>query len=334
MKPTLKQIANEAGVSVSTASRILRGDSKRDSKNVQRVMEAAKRLNYPVQAKFASPFYDETNHLMVALITHFHTGEFYASLFHGMDEAAREAGFKLSLFHSESDAESIIAFIQELSFKSYDAAILFLPMLSEEDYREIQEQCPEEFTIISAAAVVNPVLDTVSFDSYRGGHYAGKHFEEHGYKDVGVVLGSTNRNESLLRKSGFTDFVDHHSNMNLVWQFIGDYTVESGRKAYRDYRRKRKKPRAIFLSNDYMTLGFMEEARRDGVIIPEQVALVGYDDLPICSYHYPSISSIHTDYKKLGTSAINLIRDKIKSGEPHQGLLNIVPVNLKERQSS
>lgn len=334
MKPTLKHIAEKSGLSVSTVSRILRGESKRNSENVKLVIETAQKLNYPLQANYSLDFYEDSKVLFVALITQFHTGEFYASFYNGFDQAARETNFQISLFNTESDPEVLIDFLQQLSFKGYDAAILFLPMLSEEDYTRLSKNTPENFILISAATVVNPVLDTVSFDSYRGGHYVGKHFHDRNYKDVGVVMGSTNRNESLLRKSGFTDYVQHHSNMNLVWQFEGDYTIESGNKAFEEYEKLEVKPRAIFISNDYMTIGFMECARRHGIRIPEDVALVGYDDLPICSYYYPSISSVHTDYKKLGLSAINMLKQKFENPSRQQGLLNIVPVTLNVRESS
>lgn len=334
MKPTLKHIAEHAGLSVSTVSRILRGKSKRNTENVKLVIETAQKLNYPLQANYSLDVYENSKVLFVALVTHFHTGEFYSSFYNGFDQAARETNFQVSLFNTESDPDVVIDFLQQLSFKSYDAAVLFLPMLSEDDYHKIKANAPDNFVLISAATVVNPVLDTISFDSYRGGHYVGKHFHDRGYKDVGVVMGTTNRNESLLRKSGFTDYVQHHSNMNLVWQFEGDYTIESGRQAYEEYKNLERKPRAIFLSNDYMTLGFMEFARRDGVRIPDDVALVGYDDLPICTYHYPSISSVHTNYKQLGLSAISMLKEKFKNNSDHQGLLNIVPVTLNARQSS
>ena len=188
---------------------------------------------------------------------------------------------------------------------------------------------------LSAASIFHPVMDTVSFDSYRGGLMVAKHFHERGYKDLGVVIGDTGRNESLLRKSGYTDYIQHHSDMNLIWQFEGNYTFESGQAAFEAYNRLSQKPRAIFLINDQMCLGFMEQARRAGVQIPEDVALVGYDDLPICDQHFPSISSVNTDYAQLGQNALNMINEKIRGDAiAHQGLVRVVPVSLSVRESS
>ena len=334
MKPTLKDIADTTGLSVSTVSRVLRGKAKRNSQNVASILEAARDLNYPIYADehLMAP---ESNELFLALIASTDIGEFYSSFFTGFSLASKEIDVKLSLIHAEPDVEYLLDLLHELSGRGYDAVVMFMPMLSEKEYQVIRSDLPENIIVISAATVFNPVLDTVSFDSYRGGHLVGKHFHERGYEGIGVVHGNTSRNESLLRKSGLTDYIEHHSDMALIWQFEGDYTIESGRKAYNAYAKLDKKPRAIFLINDNMCLGFMEQARRAGVRIPEDVALVGYDDLPICTYHYPSMSSVHTDYKQLGATAISMVNQRVRGDMPqHQGIVSMVPVSLCVRESS
>ena len=334
MKPTLKDIADSTGLSISTVSRVLRGKAKRNSANVASIIEAARNLNYPIYND-DELLVTEDSHFFIALIASTDIGEFYSSFFTGFSEASRMAEAHLSLIDSDPSVDSVVELLHELATKRFDAAILFLPMLFEKDYQYILDESPDNFTVISAATVFNPVMDTVSFDSYRGGHLVGKHFHERGYQDIGVVLGNTNRNESLLRKSGLTDYIQHHSDMDLIWQFEGDYSFESGQAAYGAFAKLKKKPRAVFLVNDNMCFGFMEEARRAGVNIPEDVALVGYDDLPICSHHYPSLSSVHTDYTQLGLTAINMIEQIIgDSSREHQGLVSMVPVSLSLRESS
>lgn len=336
MKPTLKDIADATGLSVSTVSRVLRGKAKRESANVESIIEAAQSLNYPI---YSDSVYhaarQRNNHLYVALIASTHTGEFYSSLFAGFSTAAQNSNTQLTLLDAEPRVDALIDLLHELAGKNYDAAILFLPMLDEADYRAILAKIPRHFIVISAATIFHPVMDTVSFDSYRGGHLVAEHFHNRGYKELGVVIGDTQRNESLLRKSGYTDYIQHHSDMRLIWQYEGDYTFESGQAAYEAYREHKQKPRAIFLINDQMCMGFLEQARRDGVNIPDDVALVGYDDLPICSQHFPSISSVTTNYTQLGKNALNMINEKIRGdAEAHQGLVSVVPVSLSTRESS
>ena len=335
MKPTLKDIALSTGLSISTVSRVLRGKAKRESENVELILRTAQNLGYPFYNDDLKNVVNKGKPLYVALVAHTEIGEFYSSFFAGFGEAAMNKGIQISLFDVAPENKKISALIEELSTMGYSAVILFIPSLSERNYRDILLTAPPKMVIISAATVYNTVLDTVSFDSYRGGHLVGHHFDERGYKELGVVIGNTQRNESLLRKSGFSDYIEHHSDMQLIWQYEGDYSFESGQAAFENYSRLAKKPRAIFLLNDYMCFGFMEQARRREVRIPEDIALCGYDDLPICKYHYPSLSSITTSYSKLGETALEMIQEKIREKNyDHAGQVRMIPVSLTIRDSS
>ncbi|MFN1834205.1 LacI family DNA-binding transcriptional regulator [Balneola sp. MJW-20] len=334
MKTTLNDIADKTGLSVSTISRVLRGESKTNSKNVDTVLQAAEELNYQFNSRLLNSVYNFKKTLHIALISDIHVGEFYSSLFHGLEQAAKEKDAILGLYNIEEDTDEVISLIKHLSKNNIDAGILFLPSLKEDDYVKILEETPKDFVLVSGASVFHPVLDTVNFDSYRGGYLTAKLFHEQGYDQLGMITGPTDRHEALLRKSGFEDYIDHRSEMQMVWEFEGDYTYESGKIAYHAFRASRKKPRAIFSSNDYMALGFIEEALRDGIRIPEDIAISGFDNLPICDILEPGLSSINTDFKELGRTLLKLIDDKFKKNESHRGVSSIIPVEMVTRNSS
>ena len=83
-----------------------------------------------------------------------------------------------------------------------------------------------------------------------------------------------------------------------------------------------------------MCLGFLEHATKNGLDIPNDIAIAGYDDLPICEYVHPSITSVHTDYNILGNKTFNLLKEKINAPYDHSGILSIIPVSLSVRHSS
>lgn len=334
MKATLKDISDKTGLSISTVSRILRGESKTSSKNVELTIKAAQEINYPLNSRVLNGKYDYKQRLQVALVTSFYPDEFYSTFFYGFNSATKGFNINLSLYTFNPAEGSLGEFLTELSHNSIDAAVLFLPTLQEQDYRNMLDNIPEDFTLISAAPLFNPVLDTITFDSYRGGYIVAKHFYEKGYHDVGIITGPTNKNESLLRKNGFTDYISQKSDMNLTWIFEGDYTFDAGKNAYEEYSALTKKPRAVFASNDYMCLGFLEQATKDGLKIPQQIAIAGYDDLPICNYVHPSITSVHTNYEILGQKTFNILKEKMKSESNHSGVLSIIPVTLSIRSST
>ncbi len=334
IKATLHDIAEKTGLSVSTVSRILRGESKTSSENVALTIKTALEINYPINSRLLNGRYSYKNKIRVALITSFYPEEFYSTFFFGFNMASEEANVNLSLHVFNPEHGSLYEFITELSYNSIESAILFLPTLQESDYQDLITNIPNDFNMVSVAPLFNPILDTVTFDSYRGGYIVAQHFYEKGYKEVGLVTGPINKNESLLRKNGFLDFVNQKPEMNLVWQFEGDYSLKSGKSAFESYKDASKKPRAIFCSNDYMCLGFLEQASKNKIQIPEDVAIAGYDDIPICGFVHPAITSVHTDHEMLAKKAFNILSEKMEHSSPHTGILSVIPVTLSIRQSS
>jgi DNA-binding LacI/PurR family transcriptional regulator len=330
-KVTLKDIADDTGLSISTVSRVLRGEGRTSNENEQVIIESAQRLGYPLQ-KQQTPF-ELRSEIYIAVITLVSEGEFYTSFFNGFHQASKNTNVHFCLFSVDHLEEPIQDFIQGLQ-KHFDAAIIFLPSLTATDYRLILEKVRPDFPVISTASMLNPVLDTISFDGYGGGHQVAEHFFDQGYTDIGIIHGPNNKLESRFRSNGFIDFIKSESAMELVWEFNGDYSVKSGQAAFRAYKLAEKKPRAVFCANDSMLLGFMEMARADGLIIPDDLALAGYDNLPMCQTYSPQVTSVKTDYSILGSHVMRLLLSRIEDPIAHQGFLSLIPVSLIIRQSS
>jgi DNA-binding LacI/PurR family transcriptional regulator len=151
-----------------------------------------------------------------------------------------------------------------------------------------------------------------------------------------MIQGPGSKSEAMLRKNGFMDYINMSDNLHLVWEFNGDYSFEQGKEAYRHFKELDDKPDAIFCSNDSTTIGFVHNAIRDGMHIPDDLALAGYDDLPICNLYTPTITSVHTPYELLGKKTLELILDRLheKKGTNHTGYTSLVPVTLSIREST
>lgn len=336
MKTTLKDISIKTGLSISTVSRVLRGESNADFDTVALTIQAANELDYPFNSRVLNEKYSYKERLHVALITTMHPDEFYSSFFYGINLAAKEKNINLSFYDFDPTEKEIGEFMHELANNSVDAALLFLPELNESDYVNVREVAPKNFTLLSLAPLINPMLDTITFDSYGGGYVVAEHFHKKGYLDVGIITGPINMHESLFRRNGFIDFVVQQRSMSLAFEFCGDYTFDSGRRAFEAYEASKNKPRAIFASSDDMCLGFVESATKKGIKIPEDIAIAGFDDLPICGKVHPPITSVHTNHKLLGLKAFDVLKEKKASeNEPiPNGILNIIPVTLTKRSST
>lgn len=331
---TLRDIAEDSGLSISTVSRILSGGANLGSDKAKKVFESASRLNYPLPSQnMPLEFRSSIN---VALVVRHYTGEFFASLFEGFDQATHDSKMRVNLVsvsHTSSSPHQLASYLEQSQF---DAAIIFLPDYKPADYQTIMDCLPAEFPIVSVAPIANPVMDTVTFDNYRGGYLAASHFEELGRRRLGIIQGPTNKSEAMLRKNGFIDYISLTDRLDLVWDFSGDYSFEMGQEAYKHYKASSDKPDAIFCSNDSMTIGFVHSAIRDGLHIPDDLAIAGYDDLPICDLYTPTITSVHTPYELLGKKALELILDRLhqKNDERHTGYTSLVPVTLSIREST
>ncbi|MGM0739143.1 MAG: LacI family DNA-binding transcriptional regulator [Bacteroidota bacterium] len=358
MKPTLKQISELTGYSISTVSRSLANSSSISKKTRDEVHRAASGIGYrPRSRKKRSRKRKKTLHF--ALLSEFRIGEFYASMFCGYRDAAYREGIRLSLLSVQDQRSECVRFIQQIHRENqYDGYILFFPALERAHYEEILKVLPKGFPVISNALIDNPNIATITFDGYTGGRLAAEHFHQLGYRRLGIIEGPVVRPESRFRSNGFIDYIRHHPELELTWRFHGDYEFQSGLDAFNAFHKKAQLLQndhnatgakeasrgegafvewpadAIFAANDSMATGFMEAAREKGIPLPGQIAVLGYDNLPIGFNRTPPLSSVDTDFIELGVSSIKALKNKIsKQGYKH-GTLSLIPVRLIGREST
>lgn len=332
MKITLQDIASETGYSSSTVSRVLNGSDKYSDETKSIIFESARRLNY-LSTKIR-PADHPKSYLNIALLTDFHEGEFYASFFYGYVQASKGMNLRISLISLMNPKEMIKDYIGIYSDQYFDGAIIFVTALKREDYEKIATDIPDGFPVISNALIESPVLTTITFDGYSGGHIAASHFNKQGYKKVGIIKGPQFKAESRFRFNGFADYVNQSSEMTLVMEYLGNFNYESGVKAYEEFQKLAIKPEAIFISNDLMTHGFIDSAKADGLNIPGQIAVLSYDDLPMSVHSHPKISSVKTDFKALAKASLESLIERRENPQTSNGILSLVPVSLNAREST
>lgn len=333
MKTTLKDIADKTGYSISTVSRVLNHSSRISAKAKDEIFNAAKELNYKVFEQ--SPTRSKSNLNNVALITDFHEGQFYASFFYGYLQSVKDRGPRISLLSVHNPKNEIVAFIKQIIDEGYfDGIILFIPELDHEDYAAILKVLPPEYPILSNALVDNPKLTTITFDGYSGGYQAAAHFEEQGLHKLGIVKGPKNKAESRFRYNGFRDYIINSEKLELVWESEGNFQYNCGIDAFNKLFESQTDIDGIFISNDLMATGFIDTALQNGHDIPDDFAIIGYDDLPMCIQTKPTISSINTDFSQLGVYSIRELQNKLYDNTGPQSKLSMIPVELMPRSSS
>jgi DNA-binding LacI/PurR family transcriptional regulator len=327
MRVTLKHIADDTGLSIATVSRALSRQKRNHSNSEEQIYVSARKLGYPLLTNSS-----ENQQLSIALVMKLFEGEFYASLMNGFYKASASTPSEIIFSYDAKQLDDTVNYIINLS-KKYSGICLFLPSMTNNDYLKIKEGVGQ-YPIISLLPSKNPKIDTVCFDSYRGGYMLAKHFEEQGYKKFGFISGPSNRADALFRKNGFLNHINESDNLELVWSYEGDFSSALGQAAFADYKNTGLKDIAIFGGNDYSCFGFMKAAMKSGYKIPDDFIIAGYDNLSFCETFTPELTSIATDFHELGKKSIRIIENMVAENSDSFGNISMIPVEIKIRNST
>ena len=327
MRVTLKHISDDTGLSIATVSRTLNRKRRRYSANEEKIYASARKLGYPFFTNAG-----ENGKVSIALVMKLFEGEFYSSLINGFYEASGNTDSEIVFSYVEKQNDNPVDDIISLS-KKYSGICLFLPSMTDNHYLKIKEKVGR-YPIISLLPSKNPKIDTVCFDSYRGGYMMAKHFEERGYKKFGYISGPTRRADALFRKNGFLNHVHESNGLELVWSYEGDFSTNAGISAFAEFKKTGLKDTAIFGGNDYSCFGFMKAALESDYKIPDDFIIGGYDNLSFCENFTPELTSVVTDFHELGKKAIRTIEKLVTDNMDTVGQISMIPVRIKIRNSS
>jgi LacI family transcriptional regulator len=156
--------------------------------------------------------------------------------------------------------------------------------------------------------------DIVLVDNFQGGYLATRHLIETGHRDIACIAGPSNLTPSNQRLVGYERaLAESGIPLNEPWVVRGDFHAESGNKAVLQLLKMSPRPTAIFACNDMMAIGALHGAYTLKIQIPEELAIVGFDDIELASYVYPPLTSIAQPKEKIGKMAVDLIVERIST---------------------
>jgi DNA-binding LacI/PurR family transcriptional regulator len=324
----LKDISKTTGYAISTVSRVLTNKISGTSVSAKEILRVAREMGY---GKYRSSVSPENRVIDIALITQHYSEEFYAYLYSAFDKISLNHNISLTI-HSVRHVKSLLDELLFLS-KNHDGFILFLPTLDPFSYNKIKESM-NNYPIISIAPSFEAVFDTFTFDSYQGGALAAQAFMENGYKKFGIIRGPIKKWEAALRRNGFKDTVENEG-YKVIWDYKGDYSFESGEKAFHNISKKRSKHIAIFASNDQMAVGFIHAALENNQQVPKNYAIIGYDNILFSKIFFPKLTTIDTDVDQLAEEAVDQLIRRIKNevNLNRSARKTLIPVELIKRDT-
>lgn len=328
--PTLKEIAERAGVHVSTASRVLRQPEPVDgwSAAALRVREIAAELGYQPNLWAASLRTRKTTTLGVVMPRL--TDGVVATTYQGIEEAATRAGYSVLLSSPPDDLDAQHRAVELLVGRQVDGLLLSSLHIPGRAFVESLSVGTPPILTVTRHADAN--LPFVGGDDRHGGYQAACHLLDRGYSDIAVIAGPAHASTARDRVDGFLDALAE-SSISLPADRIvpSTFEVAGGVEAGRTLLDSPHRPRAIFAVTDTIAVGVLGVTRDLGLAVPGDVAVVGYNDIPIVAQLPVPLTTVRSPAREIGATAVQRLLDLIRGDDVESSR---IPVELVVRATS
>ncbi len=327
---TIREVAQAAGVSVATVSRVVNGTAVVRDDTRHRVEAEVTRLGYSPNAAARSLITNRTNTIGVVLPDIW--GEYFSEVIRGIDLSARQAGYHVLVSSSHSDVAETRDVLRTMHGR-VDGVIVMSPHASP---RELQGCLPPSLPVVFLNSAPGGAPHAALHVDNRGGARAMvAHLLGLGHRRLAFVTGPASNFDAAERRRGCRDALrTARLGPDAVSEFEGDFGEESGQVAGEAIVRLETRPTAIFAANDSMAIGVLFALRGAGVRVPEEIAVAGFDDIPIARFASPPLSTVRLDIRTLGERALARLLAEISGEGASQAVREVLPIRLVLREST
>lgn len=329
MRVTIREVARQAGVSVATVSRVLNGSGPVREETSARIREVAARLRYTPNESARSLIRSRTSTLGVLLPDIW--GDFFSEMIRGIDQRARQAGYHLLVSGSHDDLGEMEAALSLMRGR-VDGMILMSPDITTQT---LLAELPSDLPVVLInCAEAGPNVDTVNIDNVGGARAMVRHLIALGHRRIAIIGGAERNHDAAERLRGYREALAEAAiGPTPELEMVGDFTESSGYAAALALLAAHERPTAIFAANDSMAIGACGALRDEGVSVPRDIAICGFDDIPIARYITPSLTSVHVAIDELGRIATERLLHAIEHGNTHVRTQESLPSTLVIRAS-
>lgn len=326
----MKDVARVAGVSTSTVSHVINNDRFVSDAIREKVDAAIKDLNYAPSALARSLKLNQT-HTIGMLITA-STNPFYSELVRGVERSCFERGYSLVLCNTEGDEQRMNRNLETLMQKRVDG-LLLLCTETHQPSKEIMQRYPSVPTVMMDWAPFDGTSDLIQDNSLLGGDMATQHLIDKGYRRIACITGPLDKTPARLRQEGYLAAMDRAGlPVHDGYQITADFEFNGGFEAMQKLLTQALRPQAVFIGNDAMAFGAYQALYQAGLSVPQDMAIIGYDDIELARFMTPPLTTIHQPKDELGELAIDVLIHRMAQPALQQQRLQLTPV-LIERGS-
>jgi len=331
---TIIDVAKLAGVSKTTVSRYLNGNDigHMSDETRKRIIAAIKELDFNPSDIARSLKRKSTN--VIGIVINDMTNPFFLNMIQGIETELKGTGYNFLICNSDMDIKLEIGCLKMLEQKQIDGIIVIGLNMSVSHIKELNIKIP---IVLLERDAGDSNLDSVRIDNRSGSYEAVKHLIDRGHKKIAHISGPRLSTIAIERHDAYIEcLTDYEIDLNPQYIVKGNYKMESGYESMKLLMELQDKPTAVFCANDNMALGALRYLIEKNISVPGEIALVGYDDIPVAQMVTPALTTVRQPVMELSMTATRLLLKRIntKDSENYESQSIVMESDLIIRKSS
>jgi len=320
---TMKDVARLASVSTSTVSHVINNNRFVSDEIRSRVVAAVEQLNYAPSAVARSLKINQTR--TIGMLVTSSNNPFYAEVVRGVERSCYERGYSLILCNTEEDADRMSRSVETLLQKRVDGLLL----MCTENHRPSEDalrRYPSLPVVMMDWAPFAGVNDIIQDNSLLGGEIATRYLIEQGYRKIACIAGPQDKTPARHRLEGYRQAMQQAGlPIPEGYEVSSDFEFEGGVSAMQQLLALADRPEAVFTGNDAVAVGVYQALYQQGLSVPQDMAVIGYDDIELAKYLTPPLTTVHQPKDSLGELAIDTLIYRLANPDSKPQILVLTP---------
>lgn len=302
---TSHQVALRAGVSQSTVSRVFSGDERLSEATRSKVLEIARELGYKPNAIARSLITQRTQ--IIGLVASYMTNPFFPLVLQAFTQRLHELGWRVLLF-TAGTSEDVDELLPEVLAYQVDGLIIVTASLSSRMTREVMQRGTP--VVLFNRYAPGSGASAVSCANYEGGRLVADTLLDAGHKRLAYITGREDTSTNVDRQRGFLERLSERKATDCKIE-PGNFTYQGGFEAAMRLLKPSKRPDAIFCANDITALGTLDAARKLGIRVPDQLSVIGFDDIPMAQWAAYDLTTVRQPVEEMIEASVALLLERV-----------------------
>ncbi|OGU34595.1 MAG: hypothetical protein A2068_04030 [Ignavibacteria bacterium GWB2_35_6b] len=318
MNITIADIAEKAKVSRMTVSRVLSGNGYVARETAEKIKKIMKEMNYHPNliARSLSSQKSQTIGVLIPKTEKLFLDNYIAQVLSGISDVAQERDYKIMMVPVNQYSETKGSYLNFVRSKLFDGIILLKAKIDDPNLQELVESGFPNIVVNYRKNSDN--FNFVDSENVKGAELALEYLYKNGNKKIAFVAGSMDETNARDRLQGYKNFLKKHElPYNEDYVINGEFNKETAYAESKKFLKLKNRPTAVFCSDDYMALGVIEQLKENGLSVPDDIAVMGFDNIEIGEFYRPALTTVKQPMYEIGKSSfealLSLINNQKKS---------------------